>query len=226
MNLPIVVLAIDLGSILFVVFALVSLVSWIRNQANAGQAPPPGRRPPIQPGPARNPQIQREIERFLREAAGQAPPRQPQRPVLNADEIEIVEPQSARRPPPRRKVVEKPRPATGNRPAVKPRTDAAAPTPRPGEDLARRHLAPAPKSAVAAEHLPQAPAGRLPHDVDKSVSAHLGAFVAAESGPTRQSQRPRPTSVLAELRTRRGIRSAIIMYEILQRPRALQRRSR
>lgn len=225
MNPPIVLLALDLGSILFVVFVVISLVSWIRNQANAGQAPPAGRRPPIQLGPARNPQVQREIERFLREAAGQAPPRQAQRQVLNADDIEIVEPQPARRPPPRRKVVEKPRPAPASRPAAQPRSGVAAATPRPGEELAQRHLAPAPTSAVAAEHLPQTSAGRLPRDVETSVAAHLGAFAAAEAGRARQARRPSPASVLAELRTRRGVRAAIIMHEILQRPRALQRRS-
>lgn len=221
MNHAFTVLAFDIGSGLFILFALISLVSWIRNQANAGQAGAPPRRP-VPPGPQRNPQIQREIDRFLREAAAQA-----NKPVVKADEIEIVEGPSGRRPPARRKVVEKPRPAqAAARPPAKRRSGLAASPQRPGQDLANRHLALAPQSAVASEHLPPGVAAEhLARNVDKAVVAHLGTFAAADSRKTRGPQGARPTTFLAELRTPRGVRTAIIMQEILQRPRALRRRA-
>lgn len=214
------ILAFDLGSGLFIVFALISLVSWIRNQANAGQAAAPPRRP-MQPGPPRNPQIQREIDRFLREAAGQA-----NKPLVKAEEIEIVEAPPGRRPPARRKVVEKPRPAAGAKPTAIPRPSATAAPSRPGQDLAKRHLAQAPQSTVVSEHLPgRVAAEHLSRDVDKSVAAHLGKFTAADVRSTRTTVARRPAAFLAELRTRRGMRAAVIMQEILQRPRALRRRT-
>jgi hypothetical protein len=217
MNFPL-VLAADFGGIIFLLFALVSFISWLINQAKGAQQAPPPRRP-NQPGPQRNPQVQREIERFLREAGGQ---QRPQKPVVEVDDIEIVETPRSRRPPAKRKLVEKPRPS--QRPSLQGAKPAAD---RPGQRLADRHLAPAAQSAVASEHLPQRVAAeQLPHDVARSVSEQLGVFAAGSAtGVSSRKQKGSSAAFLTELRSPRGIRAAIIMQEILQRPRALRRRT-
>jgi hypothetical protein len=218
MNQQLLLLAIDPGGVIFLIFAFVSFVSWLVNQLNGAKGKPQPR-PQNRPGPrAQNPQIQREIDRFLREAAGQKP-----RPEVKGNEIEIVQAPQGRRPPAARKVVERPRPAAPRPAAVRP----AAPA-RPGQELASRHLATAGPSAVAREHLEsRVAAEHLPRDVARSVSAHLGVFAAVQSpaGQAAERQRAASAELIAALRSKQGIRSAIIMQEILKRPRALRRGS-
>lgn len=210
------ILALELGTLLFFVFVVISLISWVLNQANAPKKVPPARRPNQPPVP-RNERIQQEIDRFLRDAGGR--PRQP----VKADEIEIVERPPARRAPPPRKVVERPRP----QPSQRTPAPASAPlsTKRPGEEAAARHLPPPPPPGTAASLASRGttltPRERLPHSVDRAVSAHLGAFAAAAAPP--QGGQRVAGSLLSALRTPRGMRTAIIMHEILQRPRALRR---
>jgi hypothetical protein len=216
MNHQFSILALDVGTVMFFIFAVISFISWVANQANAAKKVPPPRKPNPQ-APQRNPQVQREIERFLREAAAKQ-----RGEMVNADDIEVVR-EPARRPPPKRKVVEKPRPS-----APRP-SGSATQSPsgssglrRPGEQLANRHLAPTAQSTVANEHLPQSKAAvPLSDDVSKSVSAHLGVFAAAGTPATSQRQRS-SASLLTELRTPQGMRSAIVMQEVLKRPRALR----
>jgi hypothetical protein len=207
------ILALDIGTVMFFAFAVISFISWIINQANAAKKVPPPRKPNAQGPPQRNPQVQREIERFLRDAAAKQ-----RGPMVEADEIEVVPSPEARRPPPKRKVVEKPRPpARAGQSTSQPGKSSAS---RPGEQFAARHLAAAPQSAVANEHLPQSKSAvQLPDDVSRSVSEHLGAFAA---GARPGAQRRRGPSYIAELRTPQGMRSAIILQEILKRPRALR----
>lgn len=200
--------AFDLGGAIFVVFALISFVSWIANQLNSGK-PKPQARPQNRPAPrAKNPQIQREIDRFLREATGQKP-----RAEVDVDEIEIVEAPRRRRPPAKRKAGERRRPAvTADSPSSLKR--------RPGQRLSERHLAPAAPSAVAADHLTQ--------DVAQSVAAHLGVFAAGRgtAGRTKNRAEAQAAELVSLLRSPKGIRSAIIMQEILQRPRVFGREAR
>ena len=212
MNQPVVLQAFGVGDAVFVVFLVVSLISWIANQMNAGKKQPRGGAPK-RPGPQRNKQIQREIDRFLREAAGQNPRRE-----VDVDEIEIVD-SPRRRPPAKRKSVERSRSATASR------RQKSSKGVRPGQELAARHLEP----AVAAEHPPQTRVAseHLPHDVDKSVTDHLGVFAAQQPTGEQASQRRRTQAadIVSELRSTQGMRSAVIMQEILQRPRALRRRT-
>jgi hypothetical protein len=72
----------------------------------------------------------------------------------------------------------------------------------------------------------------LPHKVAQEVSQHLGAFAALSGGPGappgagaagRGAAAP-ALALLAELRSPAGVRRAIVMQEILQRPLALRRR--
>lgn len=220
MHHPFAILAIDVGTVMFFIFAAISFISWVANQANANKPVPPARKPNAPGQPQRNPQVQREIDRFLREAAGKQ-----RGQMVDADEIEVVRTESPRRPPPKRKVVEKPKPAAAAR---KPGSvgQPLAQSARPGEEFAARHLASKPQSAVASEHLPQSKAAAQPsNEVAKSVSAHLGVFAAAglsSASPKGPSRRRATTSLLKQLRTPQGMRSAIVMQEIMKRPRALR----
>ena len=145
--------------------------------------------------------------------------------MVDADEIEVVRTETPRRPPTKRKVVEKPKPAAAARRPGSVAQPLAQPA-RPGEEFAARHLASKPQSAVASEHLPQSKAAaQLSNDVSKSVSAHLGVFAAAglsSAASVGASRRRATTSLLKQLRTPQGMRSAIVMQEIMKRPRALR----
>jgi hypothetical protein len=72
----------------------------------------------------------------------------------------------------------------------------------------------------------------LAHDVDQHVTQHLGAFSAGmptSSGrmaqsETRRRSNPRTAALLTALRTPAGARNAVLMQEILGRPRGLRSR--
>ena len=206
-----------MSNFIVVAFIVISFIGWVINQVNA-QNKPPARRGRPQRG---NRRVQEEIDDFLREATGN---RKPGGRVLSADEIEIVDESQARRPPPRRPAPT--RPSTRQ---------------KPGSNVSNRHLSGHEElgssvrdhvrthmdervSAGAEEH--------LAHDVDQHVSQHLGAFSAGmptSSGRTAQSEtrrrrNPRTTALLAALRTPVGVRNAVLMQEILGRPRSLRNR--
>lgn len=200
-----------------VVFIVISFIVWIINQVNA-QNKPPARRPQRAAPQRADRRVQNEIDDFLREATGG---RRPGGRVLSADEIEIVE----ERPAPRR-------PA----PARPPRRQA------PGSGVATRHLSGQDQLGSSIRdhvrtHMDQrVGAGaeeHLPHAVDQLVSQHLGAFSAdtgTSTGRTGQSEtrrraRVRAAAFQAAFRTPAGARTAILMQEILSRPRSLRGRS-
>lgn len=225
------VLAFDFGFVIFLAFAAISVFSWIIKQVNVNKRPQPApRRPqPVAAARPRNDRIQQEIDQFLKEAANRRAP-QGRGDVLDADDIEIVSPPAAaRRPPPSR------RPATAAAPTRRPAqpVQAAPPPPRrPGEELAGRHIQNSPGLGQQAveqsrqrmdERVAAQAAQHLPHAVDKGVSQHLGAF-AAEAPIVAGSGTRAPAAVLlAALGSPAGVRQAVIMQEILQRPRALRR---
>ena len=71
----------------------------------------------------------------------------------------------------------------------------------------------------------------LPHSVDQSVAHNLGVFSAeaststgflAQAG-TRIARNSPAVSLLAALRSPGGVQQAVMMQEILQKPRALRR---
>lgn len=228
MPVPQPLLAFDLRFAIFLAFIAISIISWIMNQVKANQPPPAApRKPPPAPRP-RNDRIQQEIDTFLKEATGRRAP--PQRvEVLEADDIEIVGSPAAapaRRPPQRK-------PTAARRP-VAPPPPIAAPQ-RPGQELAGRQLTSSspiaqPRSRMD-ERVAAQSAQNLPHSVDQSVARHLGVFAAesststgtqARSG-TRIARNSPAVSLLAALRTPAGVQQAVMMQEILQKPRALRR---
>ena len=80
------------------IFAASSFVVWIVNQINAAQGKKAGGARPRQPARRKRPShVQREIDRFIREATG----KNQQGDVVGVDEIEIVDEPQRRRPPSR-----------------------------------------------------------------------------------------------------------------------------
>jgi hypothetical protein len=218
-------------NIVLVAFVAIAFVSWIINQIAAHNKPAP-RKPGPRPARPRNDRIQQEIDQFIQEAAGRRPPRRGE--VLAADDIEIVDaPARGRRPAPRRAAP----------PVVRPAVAAQQPrgAPRPGQAAAERRLTGSEQlGAGLSDHVRTHMDNRvgvevqqhLPHMVDQGVSQHLGAFAALSGGPAapaagapagRGTAAP-ALALLAELRSPAGVRQAIVMQEILQRPLALRRR--
>jgi hypothetical protein len=211
--------------------AAIAFVIWVVKQI-AAQNNAAARRPGPRPARPRNDRIQQEIDEFIQEAAGRRPPR---KDVLSADEIEIVSPPAAgRRPAPRRPAQKPPRP-------IRPTAPKLPGAERPGQAAAQRRLTgPEQLGAGLTDHVRTHMDNRvgaevqqhLPHKVDQEVSQHLGTFAAQSAGPmpqpveTSAGQRAAlpALALLTELRSPGGVRRAIILQEILQRPRALRKR--
>lgn len=210
-----------MGEFIAVAFIIISFIGWIINQVNAQNRPAAPRRGPQRANPQRgNRRVQQEIDDFLREATGG---RQPGR-VLSADEIEIVDERPAR-PAPRR-----PAPARAQK------------RQKPGIDLSSRHLGGEEKlGSSVRDHLRTQMGERvvagaedyLSNSVDQLVSQHLGTFTAGletstgerAEAETLRHARTRAVALMAAFRTPTGVRNAVLMQEILSRPRSLRRHS-
>jgi hypothetical protein len=228
------VLALDIGSLFAVAFLLISFVGWIMNLISAQNPPPQPNRQPQRPR-QRDRKVQTEIETFLQEAMGRrAPPQKKE----SSEGIEIIEPRPTRRPPPAV-------PAGGGGVTAAPaavresHAPPTAPLVRPGAGIMGR------ESVVAADmgsnlrsHLQDHMGPRigeqvdvhLPHTVTASMTSHLGEFRADRQAsppamvlltPSKTAQGDAP--LVAELRTPAGMRKAIVLQEILSKPRALRR---
>ncbi len=202
----------DIGGLIAVGFLIISFIGWLSNLISGQKPPAPQRRRPL---PNRDRRIQDEIDAFLKEAVQGRKPRRKRRPpsgraeILSADEIEIVEEPRTHRPaPPSAKPQHKP---VGTlKPKVKP------------HDLAQNvqsHF----KSHMS-ERIDQIVESHLSHEVDKSVTEHLGVFTGEKTTArirARETTRIRkgPAAALVEaMRSKQGVRQAILFNEILSPP--------
>ncbi|MGD9853577.1 MAG: hypothetical protein AB7U20_01370 [Planctomycetaceae bacterium] len=228
------VLALDIGSLFAVAFLLISFIGWIMNLINAQNPPPQPNRPVRRPAP-RDGKVQSDIEEFLQQAMGRRAPQQPK--GENAG-IEIIEPapaqrrSPARRPPPGRAAA----PAAGTPTAAPPAPSAG----RPGEAIvSRQSVGSSDLGAGVVSHLQDHMSSRvgqqveahLPRSVEQSISQHLGQFRAGETD-TRRDVTPTirsnaavkdPTGLIDDLRSPDGMRKAVILHEILAKPRSLRK---
>lgn len=226
------ILALDIGSIFAVGFLLISFIGWIMNLINAQNPPPQPKQPARRPAP-RDRKVQNEIEAFLQEAMGRRAP--DQQPKPDGDEIEILQPAAPRRRPPQQQPRRKPK-----KPAA-PVPPLAQPTAQPGVTLSSRHLsASSDLGQGIRSHADQISKSRLadqvqqdlPHLVSQGVGQHLGEFRADDVDPRREvapfvSSRAAVkdvTGLMASLRKPAEMRKAIILQEILSKPRVLQKR--
>ena len=211
--LAVVLAAVGEGLVLGVVL-VVSLISWIFNlvQGNKPKAKPGNR-----PRPAN--QEQSELERFLKEVVGNKPAPEPEkkRPA----------------PPP----VPKPARMDGekrNKPKQKPQAKTQAPprpaaSERPGARMAQTHLAQATVGDGVRSHVSSQMEARnidaaVKRDVDGAVRRDIDDAVRRDLGAgatTTASQQPVHPMILA-LRNPEGVRQAVMMAEILSRPKSMR----
>lgn len=221
---PFAFLLADIEGFFGIVFMLIAIVGWVINlvNQNAGQdAKNQQRRRPPRPQGQRSPgKMQREIDQFLKQSGKAGGAEQ-------LDDVEIIAPPARRRPPKRRRTREEilaeqrgetipatPRPA-GKQPARQPSRKSTA----------RKTFQP-PKASSIAEQVEK----DLPHAIDQSVAEHLHQFTADSPTATGQQgilsttlNRPSKAPVLRRLLTSRdSVRDAIILNEILSRPKSLR----
>lgn len=230
------VLLADIGGIFAIAFLLISFIGWIINLINTQNPPPAPNRGPQRRPRARDGKVQNEIEQFLQEAMGNKDPRARREDVAD-DEIEILEPGPKRRPPrerPKKVRTQVARESKGStEPSARPRRR------KPGSGVTGRHMSPSPLGQSVTSHVKEHMRERvsqesqthLPHNVDKTVGLHLGEFTADDHDPrstvvTRFRSRANvadPTGLINELRTQEGMRKAILLQEILAKPRGLRK---
>lgn len=176
--------------------------------------------------------VQDEIDQFLREVGG--------KPKNREEPIEIVEiderPRRQRRPQgAQRRPQQQRRPAPQRRRQTQIQAGRAPQQPKrkPGAAL---HDRKAPGSVGLGggvrqhvqehmeDHIVAEAQKHLDHDVDKSVQQHLGKFRAGErhSPPTPLAGAINVRSIVQLLRSPAGIQQAIVLNEILSRPKGLR----
>jgi hypothetical protein len=239
-------LAADPATIIGLVVGALTLLGWILNYANQKQAqqPPPARpNRPVRPQRPGDDRLQSEIDVFLEEVRGgrrklanepsrpaAEAPRQPQRPVQQ---------RPVQQPP--RKPVEQPvrRPLqSGEQRPVEPRIAqpveprvAQRKRPVAGE---RTRLRPRVADHLSSERI-EAHASQLGRGVEAAVQSHLGLLTAADAPtaaavtavPVAAGAAP-PAGDLAQqvrslLARPEGVRQAVLISEILRRPRVGRR---
>ena len=213
-----------------VLFALFSIGGAIINAVNKKPETPP-RKPGARPKDQR---VRQEIDEFLQQQGGRKP-----RPVeVNPDDIELVEESPRRRPSPVVRPTKTPKsaqkPAAPQRPKGLP---PASPTPRasalPTQVTKRGDIAVGTNTLGMGlrEHVSSAMAERvvsqaqrdLPHlssSVDQKVREDLGVF--SVSGKT-EAVRSGSSSLMAMLQNPKTARQAVLMSEIMGRPKALRK---
>lgn len=202
---PLPVLAFDrevIGIIAFVIWILGMIIRAVKNNQEQAQAPP---RPKPVPDTRRM-----EIETFLEEIAGGAPNRPPVRPN-----------------PPKRPPV-----AKSGKKGAKPQPSAKSAAPnKPRVAMSEQHLAKADLGSGLRSHLSAyMQPDRMAAEVQKDLPNRIAKEVQADLGPARSTSSIAPTSgvaavhpLMSMLREPQQVRHAIVLQEILQKPRALRR---
>lgn len=226
------VLALDIGNFVTIAVIVVMILSGLsrliseRNQEQA-RADVARRR---QPGKPQDPRLNDEIDQFLREVAGR-------RKAEDAP-IEIV-PQQRRRPQRRQRQPPR-RPPARQRPAEKVQPVPEQPkrkTPLGSSVTTRKGPGSNKLGTEVVEHVSEymddrierQVADHLQHSVDRGVALHLGrfgsgSFVPAAGMRQASAQSPRTNQLVSMLRDPSSVRQAILLNEILARPKAMQPR--
>lgn len=200
--LPLPILAFDrevIGIIAFVIWILGMIIRAVKNNQEAAPA-----RPRRELETART-----EIETFLEEITGKSPKRPPARP------------NSPKRPPMAKGKKSKP-----TEPAAKPESPS-----RPRVSLTEQHLPTSNLGAGVRSHVSAfMQADRMAAEVQRDVPNRIAQEVAADLGPREltSTMAPSPKSVpvhpfIRLLRDPQGVRQAIALQEILQKPKGLRR---
>ena len=216
----------DIEGLVGVIFFVIAFIGWIMNLSKENQQAQKRRQRP-RAGEQRG-KVQNEIDQFLKETKRgerRRPRRKPQEVVeeefLSDDDIVIVEDAPRRRPPKQRqrKRVTQSGSTTSHPipppPPKKPLSDRAPKKPKAKRELS--HIR---------EHVEQA----MPHAVDAGVQAHMGAFTAGSPSSlgqralalTTKDRKGPAAAIIGMMRAKKRIRDAVIINEVLSKPRALR----
>ncbi|MBT5020461.1 hypothetical protein N8590_01815 [bacterium] len=224
----------DIEGFFGIVFFLIAFVGWVINlvSQNQGQNKQQRKRPANQAGNRRKQNVQNEIDQFLGQSRRNSGADRPQA----TDDVEVIAPPAGRRPPPRRRKTREEvwEEQTGAPPSPKPKP---VPPKTKGRGLATRHLETKkkPKKELrkpkSISNLSEQVEKDLPHAVDASVTSHLHSFTAENPSATGQlgmasttsNRKTKGSSLGKLLRSKSGVRNAIIMNEILSPPKSLRK---
>ncbi len=230
--------------IVLAIFFVIWFVGWIGNLGKAGKKNPPQNpgRPPAQP----DKKLQEEIERFLRdvgvkpEEPKKQPPPQPPRPTTQPAAQQKPKPQQRKTPKPAKQ-----KNYAGSAPAMA--SDSGTPTGYTSlanrtdgldhQHLATQHLQTQhlgekiqdqKLNSSIQEYLKRRQSGQSHEDAASSLRAQLSPqeFAMAakiHSDSTKKSQGRSSQNIIQLFRQPESVRQAVVMSEILKRPRVLDR---
>ncbi len=212
MNLPFLIGGIDGGQIIGICVLVISVLSWFVNaiKGNNADGVPREKKPAAKPQSGRS-----EIESLLKQLSGEKPKPQPQ-PQQKQQQKRQEQPQRAAKQQARAK----PKPAP-SRPtsAASSISGSSRPMARPGEasmaSMAQSNVG----SAVRSHHLGNKVDAEVQRDVPAAFLNNFGHGIAPASEPQERQVHP----LVKVLRDPNGVRNAILLNEILQRPKALRR---
>jgi hypothetical protein len=219
------VFAIGMDNLLTVVLVVIMILGWLINFVNSQQKPPAAGGRPRPPRP-RDTRLSDEIDNFLQEVTGSGRKKPKETPLeLVFDE----EPQ--RRSPPR--VRKRPDQAgrTRQRQTPQPKRtqpDSSTVERRPARDSNRLESSiPAHQVDSMENRIAHQVEDYLSHDVNESVAKHLGSFSGGDAARSTATSSGRASPARARrivglLRDPVGIRQAIVINEVLSRPKALR----
>jgi hypothetical protein len=210
MPAPLLLADLDLHQLFWLAIIVISFLSWVVKQLKGGDAAvQPQRRPPA------DKPLRSEIEVFLKELTKgeQEPPRKPAPPPPRK------QPASAKAKP------EKPRKARPGTPPSKPVSNP----PKRGSRLSEQHLPTTQLGQGVRAHLTGYMASDrvtaeaqefIGHRIEDAVQSDLG-----QSGMTLPLGSRTPHPLLALMSQPGGMRQALVLNEILQKPAALRRKT-
>ena len=239
MRLPL-ILAAPPETLIGVAFVVISLISGLVNYLNSRAKPnAPNNRGGGRPVRPRSERIQSEIVQFMREQVrkpdGDAPAQPARREEVRPPQAKALpqrRPTPQQRTPAQRSAPKRPEPVQ-RQPLRQPinQSEQSSPTIRPGDDIShRKSVASEGLGKALRDHLKSAMVERvqseaqayLGHSVSSDANRHLGTFAAGQPQAAAASA-TEDHAFAAELRSRDGMRKALIASLILERPQALRR---
>ena len=208
MNMPFLIGAIEGGQIFGICVLVISVLSWLVNaiKGNNPDGVPREKKPAAKPQSGRS-----EIESLLKQLSGEKPKPQQQQKQQRQEQPQRPAKQQARaksKPAP-------PRPTS----AASSTSGSSRPMARPGEAsmalLAQSNVG----STVRSHHLGNRVDAEVQRDVPAAFLNNFGQGIAAASAPQERQVHP----LVKVLRDPNGVRNAILLNEILQRPKSLRR---
>lgn len=195
-------------SIVFLVILIISVVSWLVNLVQ-GDKPNIKKKPPRPAGGG-----QSELELFLQQVVGNTEAEKP-RPAPKP-----AKPAGERKP---QKKQQQSKQRVGNeRPgSERPGNEQKSPAERPGQRLSQIHLADSTVGAGMRSHASVTQndvANSVRRDIDENVLRDIGTDGTVAATINRPAEHP----LIQTLRSPQGVRQAIILTEILGRPKSLR----